>query len=173
MSKCTKCGKESKIILNNLNLCEKCFNKFMAEKMGMDVIENTPRVLLFEDCNKVMHSFKIEFMVFPMGLSLKAIEVEPDEYECSILGELDEKFLVLWDKLLVKLKKMMTIKYNVNDRWVKNLAVGRLEYNENSDFSDIIIDGKRIGWEELGSFLKRYESFQIKIEIADVTDDLF
>jgi len=34
------------------------------------------------------------------------------------------------------------------------------------------IDGKRVTLEELGMFVNRYQGFQIKIEIADVTDDL-
>ena len=37
------------------------------------------------------------------------------------------------------------------------------EYNEDSDYSDVVIDGKRVTWEDLGMFLSRYQGFQIKI----------
>jgi len=145
----------------------------MSEQMDLNKPKDIPEYLFFEDCNKVMHSFNIEFMIFPMGLSLRAIEVSPDEYECSIFGELDEEFPVMWNKLLVKLQKMLSLKYTVDGNWAKDLAVGRLEYNEDSDYSDVVIDGKRVTWEDLGMFLNRYQGFQIKIEIADATDDLF
>jgi hypothetical protein len=170
---CINCGKESRVRFGDKNLCLKCYNKFMSKQMDIDLPRTVPEVLFFEDCKKVMHSFKIEFMVFPMGLSLKAIEVEPDEYECSIFGEIEEKFPTMWNKLLERLSKMLSRKYYVNANWVNDLAVGRLEYNENSDFSDVVIDGKRVSWEDLGVFLGRYQGFQIKIEIADATESLF
>lgn len=152
MCNCIHCGKESSISLTDAdgvqnNLCANCYNKIIADLAGIDLPEAIPQMLFSEDCNKVMHNFKIEFMIFPNGLSLKAIEVAPAKYECAVFGELDEDFGLMWSKLLKKLKKMMRVKYIVDNRWKKDKVVGYINYNNCAEMHDVVIDGNPYSWE--------------------------
>jgi hypothetical protein len=79
----------------------------------------------------------------------------------------------MWTKLMERLERMMSIKYIASDGyWNGNKLLGYLNYSSNSDACDVIIDGKAYTWEELGRIVGVSEGFQIKIEIADPTDEL-
>ena len=49
-------------------------------------------------------------------------------------------------------------------------AVGYVEYNDQTDGHDIIIDGRRFTAEQFQKNLAGHEGFQIKIEFADDTN---
>ena len=47
------------------------------------------------------------------------------------------------------------------------------QYDSKTEMQDVVIDGKTYSWDELGEKLSTYEGFQIKIEISDITEDVF
>jgi hypothetical protein len=119
------------------------------------------------------HLFTLEFMLFPHLKSLKAYETGDSKYKCEVCGELDDSFFQMWTQLMERLEKMLSVKYITPDgRWNGMKLLGYLAYNNDSDACNVIIDGKAYTWEELGRIVATSEGFQIKIEIADPTDEL-
>jgi hypothetical protein len=120
-----------------------------------------------------LHLFAIEFMLFPHCKTLKACETGESRYKCAVYGELDDSFSQMWTQLMKRLEKMLSVKYITPDgHWNGEKLLGYLAYSSDSDACDVIVDGKAYTWEELGRIVATSEGFQIKIEIADPTDEL-
>jgi hypothetical protein len=174
---CEICGKESRIALRhdekNAHYCVECYNELLAKLMGIALPREIPKEIYFYDNEMNLHSFALEFMFLPNCKLLKACETGESRYECEVLGELNDSFFQMWNQLMERLKKMMSVKYITPDRgWNGTKLLGYLDYNSDSGACDIIIDGKAYTWEELGRIAATKEGFQIKIEIADPTDEL-
>jgi hypothetical protein len=178
MDKCGMCGKDATIMIHSNGeksepLCAKCHNIIMAELTNTDFPNKIPEYIFFEDCNKEMHKFDIELMIFPHCKSLKARETADTEYLFDVYGKLEDSFLLMWEKLIKKITKMLSVKYIVDDSWKNDRVVGYIKYNSKTERHDVVIDGKTYSWNELGTKLGTYEGFQIKIEISDITEDVF
>jgi len=176
MSECDVCGKESRIIVTgaekDAHFCLECHNKMLAELMDEDFPPDIPKRITLSDNKRNVHIFTIEFMLFPHCKSLKAYETGKFKYKCEIYGEPGENFFQMWHRLMERLERMMSVKYIMpNGRWNNDRVLGYIEYNGDRGAYEVIIDGKPHTWEELGRNLSAYDGFQVKIEIADPTDD--
>jgi hypothetical protein len=177
MLMCEICGKESRIALRQdkkkAHYCVECYNELLAKLMGVTFPREIPKEISFYDNEMNLHSFALEFMLLPNCKLLKACETGESRYKCEVLGEVDDSFLQMWNQLMERLKKMMSVKYITPDGgWNGMKLLGYLDYNSDNGVCDIIIDGKAYTWEELGRIVATNEGFQIKIEIADPTDEL-
>jgi len=153
-------------------LCTDCYNKTIAELTDAELPSHIPKTIYFEDCAREAHMFHIEFMLFPHCKTLKAYENYNDGYVCEVYGGLDDSFSVMWEKLIGKLSKMLSVKYIDGNSWTNDKVAGYVNYDCETESHYVVIDGNRYEWSELGKQLGTYEGFQIKIEFADLGDDL-
>ena len=72
-------------------LCEKCFNKRMADHMGMSFEQIELNDITLEDCDGRKHTFKFQTHMVPTGLSIRALERVGDDiaYQFQVLGDFD------------------------------------------------------------------------------------
>jgi hypothetical protein len=176
-NRCDICGKPAKVYINgeagmDLRLCVDCSNRQMAEMTGT-AVPKVPKNIFLNDSDGVRHTFEIEMLMFPNGISLIADEVSDTMYRAEVFGELDKDFDELWQTLIAKLRKFLSVKYmKKNGYFCDNKAIGYIAYNHIRDAQDIIIDGNPYTWQDLEKNIDAHEGFQIKIEFGDYNDIL-
>ena len=174
--RCMLCGEPATVFINgepgvNLKLCIDCNNRQVAGLTGAEVPVNVPKHITLKDLDGVPHTFVIELMMFPVGMTLIAMEDGETRYRSEVFGQLDGDFDELWKSLIRKIEGVLSVKYMGRDGYFKeSKAAGYIEYNHERDAHDIIIDRKPYTWQELEKNISAHEGFRIKIEFYDSGD---
>ena len=93
--------------------------------------------------------------------------------KADVWGGLDDDFNEMLDTLKKRIKKGLLVKYmRPNGLFEDNKVVGYIEYNQERDAHDIVIDGKPYTWAALEQNISTFEGHKIKIEFADIRDKL-
>jgi len=180
LENCDKCGKPAYVFLSDNKggragkLCFNCHNREMAEITGCDMPDIVPQKIAVSDKNGKSREFDLEFLILGNVKSLTATQVGTGKRKIKVCGNLDEDFNHMLDRLKKQIKKALSVKYlDSNGRFKDNKAVGYIEYNEQRDDHDVIIDGKPYTWEQLGENIPTFEGWKIKIEFAYTDDELY
>ena len=177
---CDICGKVPKVHIgggkDNLpdrSLCCNCYNREMADMYAVEMPDNVPERLTFNDKNGKPRDFEIEFMIFGTGKSLIATEIGKLKRRADVWGILDDDFDDMLALLKKRIKKALSVNYMNPDRSIKDgKLVGYIDYDSEKDDYVIFIDGKPFSWDELGRNVSTYEGWKIKIEFGSISDDL-
>ena len=197
-NKCTYCGAEVKnynsIMMQSedgyIQVCLHCYNKDMAESVGIDYDHIELHPISLKDIEGNEHKF--EFTVRLMGdqLVLKTHEDSQDDvcaYEFSMIGDYKDGLFSLFAKLYERMVNALNTKHIYknaescgwqiqNDENGKNIARGRIESDMDLDDSLttplIVIDGKKIPWKDFGKMLMTFEGFNFKLQIFDQSDEI-
>ncbi|MCL1855931.1 MAG: hypothetical protein FWF86_09375, partial [Clostridia bacterium] len=150
-----------------------CYNKLMAELTDTEAPDKIPKHVFFIDHRGVTRTFEVEFYIFPIGKKLEATEVGETKIKEAVHGELDDDFGKMWTTLISRIQKALNKKYMGSDGYVKgNKIIGYIECNLERGAHDVIIDGKPYTWKQLEKNISMHEGFKIKIEFANITDEL-
>ncbi|MCL1983223.1 MAG: UPF0158 family protein [Clostridiales bacterium] len=175
--KCCMCGSDAKIHISGTqeaSYCLECHNKLMAAQTGAEMPDAVPtQIVLFDVCEEA-HAFAIESMIFPHCKSIRATEVVGTTcYKENVYGELSDRFEDMWSEMVRRLEKSLSKKYMGDDASFEDMkAVGYVDYNRIHDAYEVVIDGKAYTWAQLEKNLSMYEGWKIKIEFADMGDEL-
>jgi hypothetical protein len=164
-------------------LCTGCFNREMARRTGLDdFAEIRFKPVRLPDANGVVHEFHFRSLLFGDKLSLEAFdstsEEEPSGYRFQIIGDpLSDQFVLL-GKLIEKMRRLLAVVHvregdlglQIADETVR----GRIEWDgiEDSRRPCVVIDGRRVEWDELGRMLMTFEGWQFKLEVCDPSDEI-
>lgn len=193
-SKCQRCGHNILAYEKGVHLqskpveellCTDCFNNEMAVICDVQLEDIETRIINIQGRGRKKHTFYISRMVFPMGISLEAIEIQNGEargYKTSVKGSLDCDQSELIEELMKKIKKVVSKKYIVLEKvgWEKkncikkDEVVGRIEWDEKhrGRLPLIIVDGKEYTWEQLGEMMMSFEGWDFKLKIFESWEDL-
>jgi hypothetical protein len=163
-------------------LCTGCFNREMAHHTGLDFGEVKFEPLHLSDANGTVHEFHFRVLLFGDQLSLEAFdstsEEEPSGYRFQILGDpLSDQFVLL-GKLIEKMCRLLAVAHvresDLGFQIVDETVRGRLEWDgeEDSHRPCVVIDGRRVEWDELGRMLMPFEGWQFKLEVRDPSDEI-
>ena len=173
---CDICGKPATVFISgeqgaDLKLCLDCNNSQIAEMTGAAVPSNVPKNITLTDSEGKQHTFKIEVLMFPVGMVLIATEIGETRYKADVFGGLNDDFEALLQSLINQIEAFLSVKYMDKDGYfVGNTAVGYIAYNHERDAHEVVIDGKPYTWQELEKNIAAHEGFRIKIEFADSGD---
>lgn len=197
-NKCTYCDAEVKnynsIMMQSedgyIQVCLHCYNKDMAESVGIDYDHIELQAISLKDIDGNEHKF--EFTVRLMGdqLVLKSHEDTQDDvcaYEFSMIGDYEDGLFSLFAKLYERMVHTLNIKHIYKnaescgwqvqaDKDGKNIVRGRIEPDMDSDDSLtkplIVIDGKKIPLKDFSKMLMTFEGFNFKLQIYDPNDEM-
>jgi hypothetical protein len=167
--------------MSSLTLCIGCYNEMMAE--GLDIeMEQLPKSFSVKDFNGTNRTFHVEVRILPNGVFIDAAEDIDFGYKFAIHGELECDQRELFTQLVQKVSKALG-EQQVDEKvfpngvvyhsMIRDQIIGRIEHNENSEGNPlVIIDGRPFTWEEVGKMVMSYEGFQIKLKMADPTEDV-
>lgn len=185
MSKCTKCGAESRVRIDTgsgqyLELCHECNNEVVAEQVGVENFTDYIRRYRTVDIGGIEHEFEINKEIFVMGIKWIAHEMKNGEYEgysFELYTEFESDPRESLQKLYDKIHKGLEVRY-IEERYcfdqklyslINDRLVGRIEYDDTNggETPKIIVDGKPYSWEELGRMLMGYEGFNLHIKMIE------
>ena len=164
-------------------LCTACFNREMAHHTGLDNFgEFKFEPVHLSDANGTVHEFHFRSLLFGDKLSLEAFDLtseeEPSGYRFQIIGDPQSDQFVLLGKLIEKTRRLLAV-VHVRDsdlglQIVDETVRGRIEWDgdENSRRPCVVIDGRRVEWDELGRMLMTFEGWQFKLEVRDPSDEI-
>ena len=165
-------------------LCSCCFNKEMAERAGLRRFEH-PRFepVRLHDADGVAHEFHFRTLLFGDDrLSLEAFELEsdgdPGGFKVHVLGDPNGDPFALLAKLVGKMRRLVSMKHVRNDsaglQIIDQTVRGRVEWDhvENANTPCVVVDGKRISWDDFGAMLMAFEGWQFKLELRDPGDEI-
>jgi hypothetical protein len=172
--RCMLCDNPAQVYISgepdvDLKLCIDCNNRHVADLIDVEVPVDVPKHIIMNDVDGVPHKFEVELLMFPVGMTLIAAEVEKEtRYRADVFAGFDKDFDDLWKMLIHQIEGFLSVKYiDQNALFKEYKAIGYVSYNEERDAHDVIIDGKPYTWQELEKNLSLHEGFRIKIEFAD------
>ena len=167
----------------NRLLCTTCFNRQMAHQVGLDDFgELKFKPVHLTDANGILHEFHFRSLLFGDKLSLEAFDAASEEessgYRFQILGDpLSDQFVLL-GKLIEKMRRLLAVVHirdsDLGLHVVDETVRGRIEWDgvDGSRMPCVIIDGRRVEWDELGRMLMTFEGWQFKLEVCDPSDEI-
>jgi len=181
-SKCGGCGKmlgpfESIAVAGVGDRCYPCFNREMADRIGVD-FDNTPlQPIVIADADGVPHTFQIRSMLVATGHEMEALEITTDGqlgYCFRVLADVETDAWKLFRKLCARMRREMAQRYveRTKHGWqitVDQRLVGRIEWDPetNGRLPLIVIDGKPFTWEQVGRMLMTFEGFTLDARVED------
>jgi hypothetical protein len=184
-AECEACGvRGAGVHLGPELLCDHCVDQRVSAMTGMPRLPDPPPDELLTGPDGRGHRFRFRLWRAPTGVVAEAEEAglpPADGYHFKITGAHD----VDVDALLANLKQgkpagvfRLYLKPHPNgEGWMAagDDVSGRLEWSDRREFGepyDVIVDGRRLTWEQFGRSLGPFEGwdFTLSIEDADVVD---
>jgi hypothetical protein len=164
-------------------LCSRCFNTEVAKAAGLEGFEQAVfESMGFNDCSGKIHKFHFRTRLLATSIALDAFEVlngNPTGYFFQVIGDLGEDQLVLFGRLVEKIRRALSVKHLTNgdsDLQISDQRIvrGRIKWDERhgGHLPQLVIDGREINWDQFGSMLMNYEGWQFKLTIADKSEEL-
>ena len=164
-------------------LCSRCFNTQMAKAARLEGFEHAKfEPVGLTDCLGELHEFHFRAHLFGTGVAIDAFELrneDPSGYFFQIIGEPEVDLLVLFGRLVEKMRRALSIKHlKAGDFGLQiadgGIVRGRIEWDDahDSQLPLLVIDGREIDWNQFGRMLISHEGAQFKLTIADKSEEL-
>lgn len=191
MSRCESCGNRvpghDSVHYGSMDngyrlLCTRCFNVEVAQQLGMTDFESSQfSQIAMTDCEGTRHEFHFRTRLHGPMLSLEAFELEngaPAGYQFQILGEAEDDQFSLLGRLVERMRRSLSVKHLVQSEHGQQIADqtvrGRIEWDDSAEgrIPLLVIDGRKVSWEEFGRMLMTFEGSQFRMEIVDRSDEV-
>lgn len=162
--------------LGDCVLCDRCADRFISAKTGWPGLPDRPPPEEIVGPDDVPHLMTYRLFRGPSGITATAEEEDPlDEgggYALRVFGTHDCSPQQLVAALRVKVRQEIGCHYlSPHPRgrgWLieKELAAGRLVWDKEEEKPfGVVIDGRRLSWEEFGKALELYEGSEFRLEL--------
>lgn len=183
---CAHCGApETVVSIGDLALCDPGSNREVARITGLPELPEPPGPVVIKGPDGERHKLRFRVWRAPTGVVVDlhetGLENGEEGFEFSGLGGHDANV----DELVAHVRQsaeaeIATQYLERNPRgwgWILrgDEVAGRLVWSEGrgaGDPYDVVVDGRAITWEELGSALESYEGWRFRLVIEDHSDDL-
>lgn len=163
-------------------ICSRCFNVEVAKSDGLNNFEQLKfNPIELVDCIGKAHVFHFRTRLFGPGVALDAFELRgghPAGYQFQVIGEPEGDLLALLGRLIDKIRRALSLRHVVDGELGPQIAEhglvrGMIEWDEGQGGQTplLIIDGRKITWDEFGRMLMSYEGWQFKLEIRDRSEE--
>lgn len=187
--KCKKCNStESTIhVVNDGDFCLDCHNDYMAELLGINKMDDFPRIISGYDADGIIHRFEISNMIMPGFFVWKAEEIEggyqfeilvkPEENQTVAIEHLHQKILTgLGYKTLTHLSDRYfidnAIQIDKEQYSLNSVGTCRIQHAEEKNQACLVIDGKNISLQDFGRALTTFEGFNMDFQIRDLSEEV-
>jgi hypothetical protein len=159
-------------------LCIECYNQEMAAHAGIEFQHPHFPSAELADAEGNKHVFHFVTRLLGGQVAIEAYEEDADPgYQFNVLGRFEE-VQKLFRKLMGRIQRALTWhplveedgRLTVSD----DLTVrGRFVWDDETEGEQplLVIDGKRMTWQEFGRMLSSFEGWQFKIEIYDRSEE--
>lgn len=156
-------------------LCDRCFSLRMSAEMGLPWLPNPPGPSSYPGPDGTMHRFRFRLWRSLSGIAAEAIEQgvpAGDGYRVKVFGshaaDPERLFTRLTVKLLARLARADLSTGPSGWPMISGDALtGRLEWNEDDGPYDVIVDGRRLTWQEFGEALEPFQGWDFELRFVD------
>lgn len=160
------------------DLCSRCFNEEVARLGGLRFEHVHFDPIEMRDAGGESHQFHFRLHLLGQHVSLDAFELEdgaPAGYTFQILGHPEADLFALMAQLIERMRRALARRHLEIDTPSKRLRIadflvrGRIEWDEAEDgrLPLLVIDGRKMTWEQFGEMLMSYEGWQFKLETLE------
>jgi hypothetical protein len=164
-------------------LCSSCFNTEVAKLGDLAKFEHIQfEPVVMADISGDVHEFHFRTRLMGAHVALEAFELldeHPSGYRFQAIGDPEDDLMTLLGKLIEKMRRALSIKHIEDSELGLQIANhqivrGLVEWDDASDgrVPLLLIDGRKITWEELGRMLMSYEGWQFKLEMHEISEEL-
>ena len=167
-------------------LCDRRFDRRVSEHTGFPRLPDRPPPINLTDPDGRSRILRFRLWRAPTGIEVELEEADaaPDEgYHRAVLGSHDADVARLVSRLRELAEADIARHFPEPNRHRPGGAVagdvveGRPEWCDDSSSEvvvryDVIIDGRKLSWEELGRELEGYEGCRFRLQLADRIEDL-
>lgn len=162
-------------------LCDRCVDERISEFTGMPRLPDPPSDEVFTGPDDRAHRFRFRLWRAPTGVSVEAAEIDcpaGEGYQFKLLGEHDADVDSLLDNLRERIRAgISSVDLEPNpDRegWMLTgeTVSGRFQWNDGGDNGkpyDVVVDGRRLTWEEFGNAFEGLEGWGFTVRIDDLS----
>ncbi len=191
---CQWCGKEASSYNSifvpgenkNLRICLHCYNREISKAAGIEYEDIQLHPVVIRDIDDIDHEFHFSLRLMGEQQVLSAFEVKgkfPAGYEFSMIGETENGIFSLFSKLYERMLKTLNRKHIFKNAGIDQWQItdddkvrGQISCIDDevghSRVPILMIDGKKIAWDEFGKMLMTYEGFNFKLQIFDQSDEM-
>ena len=162
-------------------LCSRCFNAEVARLNGLEGFEDFRfEPISLVDCAGETHQFHFRTRLLGHIVALDAFELRdgcPSGYQCEMVSDPEDDLLGLLGRLVEKLRRMLSVKHLTGEGSESEIAEqtvrGRIDWDDSAVQRTplLVIDGRKISWDEFGRMLMAFEGWQFKLDIVDRSDE--
>jgi hypothetical protein len=155
--------------------CGGCFDEQISAATGWPRLPAPPQPRVVTGPDGRGHRLRFRLWRTPGGISAEAIEEAPDSdaddgFQLKVFGEHDADPAALLAELDDRVRAELGRRYLERDRgrWqVAGLEVaGRVSWSEDGP-PDVVVDGRRLSWEEFGQVVASFEGWWFRIAFGD------
>ncbi|HVL05744.1 MAG TPA: hypothetical protein VM388_07135 [Acidimicrobiales bacterium] len=178
---CQDCGApQARISLGGVDLCDACFDGRVSDLTGRAPVGPAPEPLVLVGPDGRAHELAFRVLRGPAGIEARLEETGVgvgDGYEFAVLGDHDAEVAPLVAEVEAIARREVACLYleaaEHRPGWrltEADEARGRFVWNERSERGvpyDVVIDGRKLSWEEFGEALGSYEGWNFRLVIED------
>lgn len=182
---CEQCGAMGATFsLGGEVLCDHCFDGRISESTGMPRLPHPPPDEVFTGPDARAHRFRFRLWRAPSGVAAEASEIDcpaGEGYRFELLGPHDADVDALLARLRERIRKGISrVDLEPNPHragWILagGTVTGRFQWSEFGDVGkpyDVVVDGRRLSWEELGNVFEGLEGWNFTLQIDDLSPAL-
>lgn len=168
------------------SLCDRCADRRMAAVTGFPLLPDPPPPVDLADGVGVPRRFRFRVWRAVTGIEVELVEERADTpdvgYRFAVLGSHDADVPALFDAVVARATASLATGPHLEPTthrtgWqvAGNVAEGRFEWGPgraDDDPYDVVIDGRRLTWDEFGRTLASFEGWRFRLLIEDRCDDL-
>ena len=152
-------------------LCDRCFDVRIAEATGWSPLPEPPPPELITGPDGRVHRIEYRIWRSPGGVAVEAEEDgDPfDGFYVEVVGAQDADPGALVERVQAAIRRRIGRRdlelASGRDRWIISGfdLRGRLVWSERAEPYDVVVDGRRLTWEELGRALEPFEGWEFRL----------
>jgi hypothetical protein len=158
-------------------LCDRCADKLIASRTGWPELEDPPPPDVFQGPDGAEHRMVYRVLRTPGGIEVLAEEDDwavDDGCRVVLLGSHDADVGAMWKQLRRKVRATLSHQYLERsphrDAWIMRgkEVEGRLVWRDDRLGYDVVVDGRRLTWEEFGDVLEPFEGWTFRLSIHEI-----
>jgi len=157
--------------------CDSCADALISATTGAPRLASPPAAETFRGPDGVEHRMVYRALRTPGGIEVLAEEDDwaaDDGYRLVLLGAHDADAGSLFKQLRRMVREAIAQQYleraTHRDGWiVRGQEVeGRLVWRDHGPGYDVVVDGRRLTWEEFGAAMEPFEGWTFRLTIHDI-----
>ncbi len=169
---CADCGAQPvRMNLGTVPLCDRCFDARIAASTGWPRLPEAPEPETIAGPDGRLHRIVYRLWRSPGGVAVEAEEDgDPfDGFYAEVVGPHDADPAPLVERTRTAIRRRigrqdLTLGPG-GPHWIMagDDLHGRLVWNEDGQPYDVVVDGRRLGWEEFGRALEPFEGWEFRL----------